>query len=367
MEQSAREQFAIATLDSRSCAEVLFQLAVTRFLHRDLVTITGSVTAHVLLPYKQVRGQLDGSPQLRRLAVAQNFLQLSRDLLDASHAGRGLAFMDKAIAELRRKRAEIRTRFHEVDCHNHETSRENQNWINGLIVTRTVGILGVSLCGLVAAAGAVAGTAAALAKAADATACYAITKMIDGTFVALNEASIASAAKQEITTAIGWLDFSNRPCFLPSTNVGVAADLGLAGLHGAAMKTFEEQLNNDLSRRCGEARDHLERRLTKDIQPMQPKPQFHPTGGGGRELNDRRLQKSTARHNKRLSDFRRDEAVIERQLKRQGTLSNARLAFSSLAIPIIFFGDDCASAFRYYHEADPDRDRHWKAPRPAAR
>jgi hypothetical protein len=373
-----KTQFKVAALDSEACADLLFRLAITRFYYRDLITITPGASSvmlpYMMMDYRQVTGQMDQTPGARRLHVVMEFLSLAQQLLAACATGGGLRFIASVIKEIREKRMKIRARFDAAAHHNAVITQVNTHLINASIMTRSIGIVGVSACALVATAGAAgvgasAGTAVARAAAAevakDTAFCYGVTKLMDGTIVALNEASVEAGRQQMITTCIGWLNTDNPPTFLPNTTVGVGGDFALAALHGAALKSFEEQLTSDLGRKCSEARGYLQRRLANDIVPMNPQirlalgPHAHPS--------PRKYQKAMAAQNRRLRDFRRDEAVIDRQLQRQAGSARIRATVAAMAIPVVFFADDCVSAFRYYHEAQAGYEPRWHAPRPGAR
>ncbi|MCL4843117.1 MAG: hypothetical protein M9913_05465 [Bryobacteraceae bacterium] len=360
-----QSQFKVALLDSRVCAEILFQLAVTRFLHSDLIVLTPSAMAFIMFDYKQMIGRLDHQPTMRRIAVANEFVGLAFGLLAACSAGAGIPFMCKALAELNYKRIDIRRRFDEVDHHNHVTTRENTFLINAAISARSFGIVGVGLCALVASAGTVgAGGAAAVAateSAKQAAACCAITKLVDGSVIALTQATGDKMFQQFITTGIGWVDTNNRPYFLPATNAGIAADYTLGGLHGAAMRTFTNQLDLELSKRAAEAQFWLTRERAIHIDAMNPELRLGP-----RELHSspRKWDKAQQAQQKRLSSHNQRQHAHDQKVLRSERNAYARSFLGTIAVPLVFLGDDMISAYNYYHDVQAGYEQRWRAPKP---
>ncbi|HAX41740.1 MAG TPA: hypothetical protein PLF84_08380 [Bryobacteraceae bacterium] len=370
MSADPRQHFSLLVLDNEAVASLLYGLAVTRFEFEDLTiqAVNGPNLLFGLVNHYQVTSKLDyhGRPTLRRQQIFLEFLALTRAYLAACRAGTALKFLRECLLEMRNKRARIRMVFEQARIYNSDATARIEIAKDTAIQTRVLGMVSISACALVVGVGAslTAVTSASLYSAQQGTAatiCYAVTKALDGTVVAVNEGMLSSGGfKQEVTTALGWVDMSVGA---PAVTFGLLPDHITNSLHDSLKKQFMDQVDDEMRQAVSKVSLDFHWR-TRAIEKMVMPTHSFPVQGGGFEEHTRRLLKREAAKQEAKRILARDIKSTTQPLR---TAQGIRTAFLHSAIPIIFFGDDCVSAFRYYHEADPERDRHWKAPRPAAR
>lgn len=371
MSADPRQHFSLLVLDNEAVASLLYGLAVTRFEFEDLTiqAVNGPNLMFGLVNHYQVTSKLDyhGRPTLRRQQIFLEFLALTRAYLAACRAGTALKFLRECLLEMRNKRARIRMVFEQARIYNSDTAARIEIAKDTAIQTRIFGMVSVSACALVVGVGAslTAVTSASLYSAEQGTAatiCYAVTKAIDGTVVAVNEGMLSAGGfKQEVTTALGWVDMSVGT---PAVTFGLLPDHVSNSLHDSLKKDFMRQVDGEMRQALSKVSLEFQGRM-RAIENMVPNPPYtYPGDGGLPEVHMRRLRLRLAAKKEAERTLARDMRKATQPLR---TTQFLRTLAVHGAIPIFFFGDDCVSAFRYYHEADPERDRHWKAARPAAR
>lgn len=370
MSADPRQHFSLLVLDNEAVASLLYGLAVTRFEFDDLTiqAVNGPNLLFGLVNHYQVTSKLDyhGRPPLRRQQIFLEFLALTRAYLAACRAGTALKFLRDCLLEVRNKRARIRMVFEQARIYNSDAAARIEIAKDTAIQTRILGMVSVSACALVVGVGASlsAVTSASLYTAQQGTAatiCYGVTKALDGTVVAVNEGMLSAGGfKQEVTTALGWVDMKVGT---PAVTFGLLPDHITNSLHDSLKREFMNQVDDEMRQAVSKVSLDFQWR-TREIEKMVMPAHSFPAQGGGFEVHTRRLLKREAAKRQAENLLARDIKSATQPLR---TAQAIRTGFLHGAIPIIFFGDDCVSAFRYYHESDPERDRHWKAPRPAAR
>jgi hypothetical protein len=370
MSADPRQHFSLLVLDNEAVASLLYGLAVTRFEFEDLTiqAVNGPNLLFGLVNHYQVTSKLDyhGRPSLRRQQIFLEFLALTRAYLAACRAGTALKFLRECLLEMRNKRARIRMVFEQARIYNSDAAARIEIAKDTAIQTRIFGMVSVSACALVVGVGASVSAVTSLSlysaeQGTAATICYAVTKAIDGTVVAVNEGMLSAGGfKQEVTTALGWVDMSVGA---PAVTFGLLPDHVSNSLHDSLKKDFMRQVDGEMRQAVSKVSLDFQWR-TREIEKMVMPAHSFPVQGDGFEVHTRRLLKREAARQEAKRILARDIKSATQPLR---TTQFLRTLAVHGAIPIFFFGDDCVSAFRYYHEADPERDRHWKAARPAAR